>query len=96
MGLRGELGGGELGADDGRARVAAPMRSRAPWLIRPLIACPAILARVISPNMLAELPAKTSGAALKLVAGNANAASLISGAAVAQPGGTDKAPTVAA
>jgi hypothetical protein len=39
---------------------------------------------------------KTSGAAPKLVAGNASAASLIAGAAAAQPGGTDNAPTEAA
>jgi hypothetical protein len=57
-----------------------------------LIARPAMLARVISPKRLPGLPAKTAGAPPKLVAGNANAASLISGTVAAQPCGTDKPP----
>jgi len=52
-----------------------------------------MLARVISLNKF--VPAKASGAAPRLVVGNATAASFITGAAAVQPGGTDSAPTEA-
>jgi hypothetical protein len=87
---------GDLGDGAEYARVVAPIRAQRPGLTGPPIARPAMLARAISPNRLPGLPAKTSGAAPKLVAGNATAASLIAGAAAVQPGGTDNAPTEAA
>jgi hypothetical protein len=74
-------------------RVIAPIRSGRPGLTEPPIARPAILARAISLNRLPVLPAKTSGAALRLVAGSATADSLIAGAAAVQACGTDNAPT---
>jgi hypothetical protein len=88
-----------VGDGAGHTRVVAPMRS--PWrgLTVPPIARPAILARAIWLNRLPGLAAKASGAAPRPVAGNAGnatAASLIAGADVVQPGGTDNAPTEAA
>src|ERR1700691_5059314 len=56
------------------------------------MARPAMFASVISLKRLPGLAAMTSGAAPRLVAGNVTAASLISGAATAQPGGTDNPP----
>jgi hypothetical protein len=57
----------------------------------------AMFARVISLKRLPGLlAAMTSGAAPGLVAGNVTAASLISGAATVQAGGTDNLATVGA
>ena len=60
------------------------------------MARPAMLARVISLKRIPGLAAMTSGAAPRLAAGGVNAASLISGAATVQAGGTDNLPTVGA
>jgi hypothetical protein len=56
----------------------------------------AMFAKVISLKRLPGLAAMTSGAAPRLVVGNVNAASLISGAATVQACGTDNLPTVGA
>jgi hypothetical protein len=72
---------GDLGDGAGYARVVVPMRSQPRGLTGPPIARPAMLARAISLNGLPGLVAKTSGAAPRLVAGNATAVSLIAGAA---------------
>jgi len=55
-----------------------------------------MLAMAISLNRLPGLPAKTSGVAPRLVAGNATAASLIAGAAAGQLRGTCIPPIEAA
>ena len=56
----------------------------------------AMFASVISLKRVPGLAAMTSGAAHRLLAGNVNAASLISGAATVQAGGTDNPPTTGA
>ena len=56
----------------------------------------AMFAKVISLKRLPGLAAMTSGAAAMLAAGKVSAASLISGAATVQAGGTDNLPTVGA
>ena len=88
---------GDVGVDTGRARAIDPMRSWRPEVAVPVIARLAMFANVISLKRLPGLlAAMTSGAAPKLAAGDANAASLISGAATVQACGTDNLPTVAA
>jgi hypothetical protein len=57
------------------------------------MARPAIPAKAISLNRAPEVPVNTVGAAVALVIGNARATARISGAAMAQPGGTDNPPT---
>ncbi len=56
----------------------------------------AMFASVISLNRVPGPAAMTSGAAPRLLAGDVNAASLISGAATVQACGTDNLPTVGA
>ncbi len=57
------------------------------------MARPAIPARAISLSRVPEVPVHIAGAAAALVIGNAAATARISGAAVAQPEGTDNPPT---
>jgi hypothetical protein len=57
------------------------------------MARPAIPAKAISLNSVPDVPVNAAEAALALAIGNTLATMRISGAATAQPGGTDSLPT---